>query len=109
MGAIRMSQKQAKDYLKGQASLEFIHVTLMEVTTSGQKDCLGYVLYRQMDKNDYSKVLTKLTTNSSVQHLSPKSRGQVVECILGLGFVAQVKGCKKLEGIMDMVVLLENK
>eukprot|EP00972_Heterocapsa_arctica_P005017 744298-Heterocapsa_arctica.AAC.1 len=62
-----------------------------------------------MDKSDYSRVLTKLTTNSSVQHLAPKSRGQVVECILGLGFVAQLKGCKKLEGIMDLVVFLENK
>eukprot|EP00972_Heterocapsa_arctica_P001794 256499-Heterocapsa_arctica.AAC.1 len=55
MGAIRMSQKQAKEYLKGQASLEYIHVTLVEMASAGQQACLGYVLYRQLDKIDYSK------------------------------------------------------
>eukprot|EP00972_Heterocapsa_arctica_P056683 8366748-Heterocapsa_arctica.AAC.1 len=37
MGAVRMSQKQAIDHLKGQASLEYIHVTLVEMDSLGQK------------------------------------------------------------------------
>eukprot|EP00972_Heterocapsa_arctica_P050544 7432343-Heterocapsa_arctica.AAC.1 len=64
MEAIRLSQKQAIYLLKGQAPLDFIHVTLVEINTTGQKYCLGYVLYKQMDKSDYSRVLTKLTTNT---------------------------------------------
>eukprot|EP00972_Heterocapsa_arctica_P082279 12125157-Heterocapsa_arctica.AAC.1 len=55
MGALRMSQKQAMDFLKGQTTLEYIHVTLVEMASAGQSACLGYVLYRQLDKADYSK------------------------------------------------------
>jgi hypothetical protein len=107
MGALRMSQKQAMDFLKGQTSLEYIHVTLVKVP--GQAGGTGYVLYKQLDKPEYAKVLANIANNTYVEHLSVKSKAQVLECILGMGFVAQAKGCKKLDGIMDLVVYLENK
>eukprot|EP00972_Heterocapsa_arctica_P016816 2481944-Heterocapsa_arctica.AAC.1 len=36
-------------------------------------------------------------------------KGMLAECILALGHLYQMGKCKELEGIMDMVVYLENK
>eukprot|EP00972_Heterocapsa_arctica_P104201 15356433-Heterocapsa_arctica.AAC.1 len=52
MRALRMTQKQAMEFNKRQTSLVYIHVTL--VNLAGQAGGTGYVLYRQMDKMEYS-------------------------------------------------------
>ncbi len=107
MGALRMSQIQAMEFLKGHTTLEYIHVT--QVKVPGQAGGTGYVLYKQLDNADYAKVLVKIANNTYVEPLTMKNKAQVLQCILGMGFVAQAKGCKKLDGIMDLVVHLENK
>eukprot|EP00972_Heterocapsa_arctica_P029952 4413499-Heterocapsa_arctica.AAC.1 len=37
------------------------------------------------------------------------NQGDMTECILALGYLYQTRNCRALEGIMDLVVFLENK
>eukprot|EP00972_Heterocapsa_arctica_P039377 5799279-Heterocapsa_arctica.AAC.1 len=108
MGATRMSQKAGMDYMKGTGSLEYIYATLVEITSAGQTGCLGYALYQALDKKDYAKTMARITTNAQVQRLTVSSKGKVAEAIMGLGLLEQATHCKKLEGIMEIVVFLEN-
>eukprot|EP00972_Heterocapsa_arctica_P040460 5960041-Heterocapsa_arctica.AAC.1 len=59
-----MSQKQAIEFLKGHESVEYIYATLVDITYAGQQGCLGYVMYRQLDKKEYAKTLARITTNA---------------------------------------------
>eukprot|EP00972_Heterocapsa_arctica_P045983 6784033-Heterocapsa_arctica.AAC.1 len=64
MGAMRMSRKQAIDFLQTNDSLQYIFTTMIEITHKGQEGCLGYVMYKQLDRKEYAKTLMKVTTNS---------------------------------------------
>eukprot|EP00972_Heterocapsa_arctica_P104978 15469951-Heterocapsa_arctica.AAC.1 len=82
MGAMRMSRKQAMDYMQTNESLKYIYTTMIEVTYKGQEGCLGYVLFQQLDRKEYAKTLMKVTTNDQVKWLQATNRGMIVECIL---------------------------
>eukprot|EP00972_Heterocapsa_arctica_P114676 16443654-Heterocapsa_arctica.AAC.1 len=82
MGTMRMSRKQAIDFLQSNDSLIYIFATMVEITYKGQDGCLGYVMYKQLDRKDYAKTLMRVTTNTEVKWLAPANRGIVVECIL---------------------------
>eukprot|EP00972_Heterocapsa_arctica_P113421 16437052-Heterocapsa_arctica.AAC.2 len=109
MGAMRMSKKQAIDFLKTNDSLQYIYTTMIEIKYKGQDKCLGYAMYQQLDRKEYAKTLLNVTTNTEVRWLKTMNRGLVVECILALGHFEQMGKAKELEGIMELVVYLENK
>eukprot|EP00972_Heterocapsa_arctica_P015653 2304330-Heterocapsa_arctica.AAC.1 len=60
MGAMRMSRKQAIEYLQTNASLEYIFTLMIECKKEGQEDCLGYILYQQLTKKTYGATLKKI-------------------------------------------------
>eukprot|EP00972_Heterocapsa_arctica_P069884 10322671-Heterocapsa_arctica.AAC.1 len=108
MGATRMSKKAGMDYMKGTGSLEYIYATLVEMTSTGQTGCLGYAFYQALDKKEYAKTMARITTNAQVQRLNVPNKGKIAQAIMGLGLLEQTTHCKKLEGIMELVVFLEN-
>eukprot|EP00972_Heterocapsa_arctica_P022393 3293179-Heterocapsa_arctica.AAC.1 len=59
MGALRMSRKQAIEFLQTNASLEYIFTLMIERKKDGQEDCLGYILYQQLTRKTYAATLNK--------------------------------------------------
>eukprot|EP00972_Heterocapsa_arctica_P066611 9829484-Heterocapsa_arctica.AAC.1 len=103
MGAMRLSRKQAIDYMQTNGSLKYIFTMMIECKKSGQEDCLGYILFQQLDRNTYATTLTQIVKNNEIKWLSETKKGLLVECILALGHLYQMGKCNELEGIMDMV------
>eukprot|EP00972_Heterocapsa_arctica_P000991 138536-Heterocapsa_arctica.AAC.1 len=108
MWAMGMSRKQAMEYMQANGSLKYIYTIMIEIRHKGQYGCLGYVFFQQLDRKEYAKTLKNITTNDEVKWLQDTSKGMIVECILALGHLFQMGKCKELEGIMDMVVYMEN-
>eukprot|EP00972_Heterocapsa_arctica_P047548 7013452-Heterocapsa_arctica.AAC.1 len=75
---------------------------MIECKKDGQEDCLGYILYQQLDKKTYAATLVNILESNGAKWLTESKKGLLVECILALGFLYQMGRCKALEGIMDL-------
>eukprot|EP00972_Heterocapsa_arctica_P115005 16445565-Heterocapsa_arctica.AAC.1 len=62
-----------------------------------------------MERSAHAKTLRKIATNDEIKWLQEGKQGMLVECILALGHLYQMGNYKELEGIMDLVIYLENK
>eukprot|EP00972_Heterocapsa_arctica_P085080 12536473-Heterocapsa_arctica.AAC.1 len=47
--------------------------------------------------------------DAGAKWMNEGKKGDMAECIFALGYLYQTKKCQALEGIMDLVVHLENK
>ncbi len=109
MGMMRMSRKQALEYLSTGTNTEYIYTMFVTHKTAAQEDSLGYAFFEQVDRKDLGRLLQRITTNDELKWLEERKRGMVAECILAMGSIYQMEHCPELEGIMDLVVCMENK
>eukprot|EP00972_Heterocapsa_arctica_P020531 3027395-Heterocapsa_arctica.AAC.1 len=78
MGAMRMSRKQAMEYMQTNESLKYIYTIMIEGKYNGQDGCLGYVFFQHLDRKEYAKTLKKITTNDEVKWLQETNKGMIV-------------------------------
>eukprot|EP00972_Heterocapsa_arctica_P078268 11541581-Heterocapsa_arctica.AAC.1 len=60
MGAMRMSRKQAIEFLQTNTNMQYIYTLMIECKRDGQEDCLVYILYQQLDKKTYAATLVNI-------------------------------------------------
>eukprot|EP00972_Heterocapsa_arctica_P021448 3157454-Heterocapsa_arctica.AAC.1 len=73
------------DYMKTNGSLQYIYTLMIECKKNGQEDCLGYILFQQLDRNTFAATLNNIATNEDIKLLSEAKKGLLVECILAMG------------------------
>eukprot|EP00972_Heterocapsa_arctica_P109409 16110451-Heterocapsa_arctica.AAC.1 len=110
MGAVRLSRKEALKFVRGYKSSEFIYSLMMITKVGDQDDCVGYILYEDVGNQLYAVALKEcIAPKHAAMWLGEEKKGDVVECIMALGYIYQTAGYMDLEGIMDLVVYIENK
>eukprot|EP00972_Heterocapsa_arctica_P088512 13050017-Heterocapsa_arctica.AAC.1 len=109
LGAVRISRKQAIRFVQSRSPTQQVYTLLAGYSMDGQENCLGYILYQDLGNKPYAKTLIKCIANEEAKWLKENNKGDLMECILALGYLYQTGKCDALEGIMDLVVFLENK
>eukprot|EP00972_Heterocapsa_arctica_P087939 12967433-Heterocapsa_arctica.AAC.1 len=71
----------------------------MSCKIGAQENRLGYIAYKDMGNAKYKEVLDKYAPS---QKLGQGKAGDLMECMLGMGFLYQTGKCDKLEGIMEL-------
>eukprot|EP00972_Heterocapsa_arctica_P048416 7139376-Heterocapsa_arctica.AAC.1 len=68
-------------------------------------------MFEDLGNKAYTKALEANVTDPDVLWLNVKHKGDVVECIMAMGFIYQNSGStnKVLEGIIELVIHLENQ
>eukprot|EP00972_Heterocapsa_arctica_P064763 9555427-Heterocapsa_arctica.AAC.1 len=62
-----------------------------------------------MGKKVYSMALESCIKDAGAMWMNQTKQGDMTECIFALGYLYQTKNCLVLEGIIELVVYLENK
>eukprot|EP00972_Heterocapsa_arctica_P016618 2452219-Heterocapsa_arctica.AAC.1 len=70
---------------------------------------MGYLVYEDMGNKAHAMALESCIKEEGAKWLREDKKGDLTECIFALGYVYQTKSCQALEGIMELVVFLENK
>eukprot|EP00972_Heterocapsa_arctica_P087761 12942512-Heterocapsa_arctica.AAC.1 len=66
-------------------------------------------MYEDMGNKAYTMALESCIKDTGAMWMNQNKKGDMTECIFALGYLFQTKNCQTLEGIMDLVVHLENK
>eukprot|EP00972_Heterocapsa_arctica_P067491 9961356-Heterocapsa_arctica.AAC.1 len=77
---------------------------MVQTTTSAGVFQIGYIMFEDMGNKMYTRVLEQNVQVPEVRWLSVKHKGDVVECIVAMGFIYQISGStnKVLEGVMEL-------
>eukprot|EP00972_Heterocapsa_arctica_P063610 9387294-Heterocapsa_arctica.AAC.1 len=80
------------------------HTLMVQTMNSTGAYQLGYIMFEDLGNKAYMKSLDSMITDANALWLNMKHKGDVVECIMALGFIYQHHGStiKSLEGIMDL-------
>eukprot|EP00972_Heterocapsa_arctica_P062385 9196450-Heterocapsa_arctica.AAC.1 len=62
-----------------------------------------------MGNRTYTMALESCIKDAGAMWMNEGKKGDMTECIFALGYLYQTKHCQALEGIMDLLVHLENK
>eukprot|EP00972_Heterocapsa_arctica_P032493 4786237-Heterocapsa_arctica.AAC.1 len=62
-----------------------------------------------MCKKAYAMALESCIQDAGAMWMNHTTQGDMAECIFALGYLYQSRSCQALEGIMDLVVYIENK
>eukprot|EP00972_Heterocapsa_arctica_P058222 8589597-Heterocapsa_arctica.AAC.1 len=62
-----------------------------------------------MGNKAYAMALESCIKDDGAKWLRENKKGDLTDCIFALAYLYQTKSCQALEGIMGLVVFLENK
>ena len=108
MGAVRITREHALVFAESSRPMSEVWPIMIGITIQGQKDCLGYMLYKDMGNKQYKAALGKCLAETEPKDMNQETTGDLVECILGLGYLYQTHKYTDMEGIMELVVFLED-
>jgi hypothetical protein len=106
MGAVRMTTNEVMEWARVHSSTEGYHVRMVNMNKPLEPS-LAYVMYEEMGDKIYALALDMCTQDPETIWTSQTMKGTMTKCILALGYLYQTHICDQLEGIMELVVWIE--
>eukprot|EP00972_Heterocapsa_arctica_P060532 8930144-Heterocapsa_arctica.AAC.1 len=104
LGATRRSRNDALRFMHSHEKTQFFYTLMIQCENGSGKYQLGYIMFEDVRNKPYMKALDSMIIDANAMWLNEKNKGDIVECIMALGFIYQHGGStnKSLEGIMDL-------
>eukprot|EP00972_Heterocapsa_arctica_P032440 4778985-Heterocapsa_arctica.AAC.1 len=103
LGAVRIPRDRALFFVQSSRSTQEVWPTLVGCKLKGQENSLGYIVYKDLGNKRYKQALDKCLDATEPKGMGEEKTGDLVECIMGLGFLFQTHKCDEMEGIMELV------
>eukprot|EP00972_Heterocapsa_arctica_P095578 14094992-Heterocapsa_arctica.AAC.1 len=107
MGAVRMAKGEALELARAHSSTEGYHIRMVAVSKP-METVLAYAVYEEMGDKIYALALDICLQDTDTIWTSMRMKGILTRSILALGYLFQTGACDQLEGIMELVVWIED-
>eukprot|EP00972_Heterocapsa_arctica_P054074 7968907-Heterocapsa_arctica.AAC.1 len=107
---MRLSKEEAMDVASTDSTPGNLFVYMTAYKERGEER-VGYIIYRDYGNDEHAQSMDRLniTTESGwkINQLASKTKGDIVEMVLGLGFICTKKQWKDLTDIPEIVNAIE--
>eukprot|EP00972_Heterocapsa_arctica_P068405 10108067-Heterocapsa_arctica.AAC.1 len=104
LGASRLTRGELLQFMRSLEKTQNYYTLMVQTKNPAGAYQLGYIMFEDLGNKAYMNSLDPMLTNVNAQWLNQKHKGDVVECIMALGFMYQHHGSaiESLEGIMEL-------
>eukprot|EP00972_Heterocapsa_arctica_P050069 7363113-Heterocapsa_arctica.AAC.1 len=92
LGASRLTRGKMLHFMHSNEKMQHYYMLMVQTMNSVGVYQLGYIMFEDLGNEACMKTLDSIITDANALWLNMKHKGDIVECIMALGFIYQHHG-----------------